>query len=277
MALPVRPSHPPLPSFHRPATAGEAAALRRELGPRAFFLAGGTELNNPFTGLAPEHLISLEGLGLDGIEAREDGVSIGALTRIQDLADSPRVPEALRRAARHMGNRNVRNLATLGGQLGSNRSCADLLPALLALHAVLVLEGGARLRLEERDPASRELILAVEIPPHAGRCVGIAAHTRTFNDISLVTAAAGLRVDDGLARDVVLAIGGVAAHVTRLPRVEAALEGRPLPSLDEVEALVSPEVSPIDDPRGGAAFKRQLAAVLAARALHQAWTSTETR
>ncbi len=65
----------------------------------------------------------------------------------------------------------------------------------------------------------------------------------------------------------VVAMGGVAPHVVRLPTVESALQGHPLPPKDLVESLLAQAVNPIDDHRGSAAYKRHIAAVLGERAL----------
>ena len=68
-------------------------------------------------------------------------------------------------------------------------------------------------------------------------------------------------------------MGGVAPTVVRLRALEAALDGKPLPSRDAMEAMVRPLVAPIDDVRGSAAYKRQVAAALVGWCLHRAVTT----
>jgi probable selenate reductase FAD-binding subunit len=255
------------PSYHRPSSVAQAVQLKAELGSGAVFLAGGTEVNN---GLAarPAALIDLADLGLDTVEISSDGIRLGAGVTMQQLVEHPELPWFLKAASRQMANRNIRNRATVGGQLGTNRSCADLIPTLLAAQAKVSLVD-RELPVERFIEGPPELILSVFVPM-TGRGFGLDHLTRTASDISVVAASASLRTQDGCVQEPILAVGGVAAHVVRLSDVEQALDGKPLPEREQIEELVSIAVNPIDDLRGTAAFKRHIAAVLGARALHAA-------
>jgi len=267
--------------FHAPETIGDALRIRRERR-GACFLAGGTEVNNRKAKAAPEHLVWLGRLGLGGIARRGGGVSIGAMATLQEILESEIVHPAIHRAAANHANRNIRNVATIGGHLGVCRSCADLIPVLLAL--------GARLRVAtdsgelERDLEAWVLgerdgiVLSVEVPEPPGDLrVALENHSRTANDLSLITAAVSFRVAAGAVEGAIVATGGVARSAVRLRPVEAALDGRPLAPRDEIEALVTAHLDPVTDIRGSAAFKRHLAATLVERALRRAWTQTEHR
>ncbi|MBZ5589194.1 MAG: FAD binding domain-containing protein [Acidobacteriia bacterium] len=268
--------------FHVPETIEDALRLRRELHGAASFLAGGTEVNNRKAKEAPEHLVWLGRLGLGGITHRDEGVSIGAMTTLQEILESEIIHPAIHQATSNHANRNIRNVATIGGHLGVCRSCADLIPVLLTL--------GARLRVAtdsgeiERDLESWVLgerdgiVLSVEVPDPPGDLrIAIENHSRTANDLSLIAAAVSLRNDAGRVRNAIVAVGGVSRTVIRLRPVEAALDGRPLPARHEVEALVAAHVDPITDIRGSAAFKRHLAATLVERALRSAWNQEGCR
>jgi probable selenate reductase FAD-binding subunit len=266
--------------FHRPSTVSEALALQASLGAGALFLAGGTEINQKHFPGERRHLISLAGLDLGGIASGDGTVVLGATTSFQALLDSPLVPAPLQRAAARLVNRNVRNAATVGGQLATAKSCADLIPCLVALQARVLLataQGSGAVAVEDYIVAKPTgLIVAVEVPwPAAGRGVALANFTRTANDLSVLTAAASLATADGAVQAPILAMGGVAPTVVRLPSVEGALTGAPLPDRETIAALVASAVSPIDDLRGSAAFKRQLAAQLAADVLAEAWLAVE--
>ena len=126
------------PSYHRPASVNEALQLKAKLGPGTVFLAGGTEVNN-LHAPRPAALIDLSGLGLNKIEATPAGLRIGAGVTFQQLIEYPDVPAFIKKAAGHMANRNIRNCATVGGQLGANKTCANLIPALMAAEARVVL------------------------------------------------------------------------------------------------------------------------------------------
>lgn len=268
--------------FHVPETVEEALRLRRELHGAACFIAGGTDVNNRKPTAAPEHLVWLGRLGLGGITRREAGVSIGAMATLQEVLESSIVHPAIHRAALNHANRNIRNVATIGGHLGVCRSCADLVPVLLALGARLRVatdSGTIERELESWVLGERDgIVLSVEVPdPPPDLRVALEHHSRTANDLSLLTAAVSFRVEAGGVRDAIVAVGGVARSVVRLRAVEAALEGSPLPSRDAIEALVVAQVDPIADIRGSAAFKRHLAATLVERALRSAWTHEESR
>jgi len=255
------------PSYHRPASVDEALRLKVELGPAAVFLAGGTEVNNR-SSTRPEALIDIAGLGLDKVQLLPEGLRIGAGVTFQQLVDHADVPWYLKAAALQMANRNIRNRATVGGHLGVNRSCADLIPVLLAAEAKVTL-ADREVALEDFLVSESGLILSVHVPV-TERGFGLANMTRTSADISIVAVAVSLALDGECVRRPVLAVGGVAAHVVRLHGVEQALDGRPLPARDVLESLVAQAVCPIDDHRGTAAYKRQLVSVLAGRALADA-------
>ncbi len=260
-----------VPSYHRPASPTEAVQLKAKLGPGAVFLAGGTDVNCLHSP-RPAALIDLVGLGLDKIEVSANGLRLGAGVTFQQLIEHREVPQYLKTAAGQMANRNIRNRATIGGHVGANRSCADLIPALLAAEAQVVRVDG-EMPLEKCLAGEPGLILAVVVPKSA-RTFGLAHQTRTAADISIITAAASVvRDGDRIGRPIV-AIGGVAAHVVRLHTVEQALDGKALPSGEKLEAMIAGAVQPIDDLRGSAAYKRHLAAVLGARVIRAAAAAT---
>lgn len=255
------------PSYHRPTSIAQALQLKADLGPGAVFLAGGTEVNNGLA-IQPMALIDLAGLGLDEVELTASGVRLGARVTFQRLVDHPDVPWYLKTAAYQMVNRNIRNRATVGGHLGNNRSCADLIPILLAAEALVALVD-REVPLEEFLVGDPELVLAVLVP-ETQRGFGLANMTRTASDISLLATAASVSVEDGRMVGPILAVGGIAKHVVRLHDVEEQLHGKTLPTEARVEELIGQAVQPIDDQRGSAAYKRHLAAVLGGRALRAA-------
>ncbi|UCG31744.1 MAG: FAD binding domain-containing protein [Phycisphaerales bacterium] len=262
--------------YHAPATVEDAVALKERLADSAVYLAGGTEVNSAAFSGVPEHVISLERLGLTGIRSAGAELTIGACCTIQEIIASAEVPECIREAGQHVVNRNIRNLATIGGQLGSNKSCGNLLPMLIVLEAVVeVASRGATEAIPAIEYVAgerKELILRVRIPKHdRSRSVAVEKYARTANDLSVVTAGVSVARDGELIDRPLIAAGGVAEHVIRLEAVERALHGLPLPSREAIEELVGRNVSPIADIRGGVEFRRHLAGVLVAKALHRAY------
>lgn len=254
-------------SYHRPTTINEALGLKKEFGNDAAYLAGGTEVNIE-AAPRPKALIDLCELGLDKIEKDPRGIKIGACVTFQQLLEDPLVPWFVKNAAKLMANRNIRNCATVGGQLGSNQSCASLIPTFLAAEAIVV-RASDELAVQAYLVSEPQLIVSVIVPLNA-RGFGVATHSRTHVDISIVGAAASVALADGKLVKPIIAIGGVAPHVVRLEAVEKALDGKEMLAEKQIEELIAGAVSPMDDLRGTAAFKRHLAAVLGQRALSRA-------
>lgn len=266
--------------FHRPASVREALRLSRTL-PGAAFLGGGTRLNSSETESRPDHFISLERLGLDRIEPAAGALSIGATCTLQRLADDRRVPPALREAAGRAAGRNVRNMATLGGHVASRPPWSDLLPVRVALEARVALAGAGakRPRLEDYAAGPVEgLVTAILLPRAArGRRVASRALRLSAGARPFAVAAASLGRSRGAVAAPVVALGGVTRHVVRLAGVEAAIAGRPLPGLDELQAMASRPVRPVASLAGSAAFLRDQAGAAVALALRDAWDAGEER
>ena len=296
--------------FHRPATVREALALKKRFQGRAVFLAGGTQLNSnacvrcPEHGsslsglgldrserkqgavmlrppcssacaLRPEHLFSLAGLGLDRVVGTQGVVSIGPLCTLQRLIDDRRVPAGLRAAAAQIVNRNIREMATLGGHLASNPSSSDLIPMLIALNAKLGWSRpGAAKTIPVADYVAKPaagLITRIVLPrPKAARVAACRNARASASARSIVSAAVSMTVVRDTVKDPVVALGGVAGHVVRLTAVEDALDGKPLPAMDELQELASRAVRPASDLSGSAAFRRYQAGVVVALALRDA-------
>jgi xanthine dehydrogenase small subunit len=249
-------------------------------------LAGGTDLMVQLTaaiGDPPERLLDIWALDeLRGIRLDGDALVIGALTTYTEIRRSPIVAEvlpALAEAAATIGAAQIQNRGTLGGNVVNASPAGDTLPLLLATEAEMIL-GSAR---GERTvlagafwPAYRatvrgddELLLRIRIPLVAGRRVRFRKiGTRRAQAISKVVMALAWRADgDASWHDVRLALGSVAATTIRAPATEAVMEGaRPTreTAASAADALAA-EISPIDDVRSTADYRR----AVAARVLHR--------
>ena len=129
-------------SFHRPETIDAAIAFAHEHGEAARFLAGGTDLIIQINRgrLAPRHLISLAGLGLDTISETPTEYVIGAMATHDAVVTHPGFQKqliALTEASAVIGGRQVRNVATVGGNIVNASPAADLVPVLLSLDATV--------------------------------------------------------------------------------------------------------------------------------------------
>jgi xanthine dehydrogenase molybdopterin binding subunit/xanthine dehydrogenase small subunit len=265
--------------FFRPASLAELFALKKRYTD-AVLVAGateiGVELNKKFrafpTLIATEAVPELSRITSTPVEWR-----IGAavtLTAIEEaLGDE--FPSLAKMFA-VFASRQIRNRATLGGNLATASPIGDSAPVLMTLDASVVLAstlGERTLPLGEFFTAYRQTqlrpdeILQEIVLPHAWAAAGLTrradfqkvSHRREL-DISIVAGAFCVDVDAaGVVRRARLAYGGVAATPARARRAEAALEGRSLVSAgEEVAALLREEFKPIDDVRGSAAYRRGL-------------------
>ena len=251
----------------------------RELVTTGDLLAGGTDLLVQIQeGRNPARLIDVSRL-LDGPPVVR---RVGSLVYISALAPVTRVIAelggvlpGLDALAWLFGSVRIRNRATIGGNLGNASPAGDTIPPLVAAGAVAVLEGasGSR-RVAVADIATGpgrtvvgpdEWIDSIEIPLPAGQEGFRKFGTRQADAISIVSLAWRWEQNaDGKLTNVSLALGAVAPTVVRARRTEAELEGRrPEPRVVEaaVAALTS-DISPIDDMRATARFRREVAGVL---------------
>ncbi len=225
--------------------------------------------------------------GLRGIERDEPGGGwrLGALTTWTDVAEASSLPAAfdgLRAAARQVGGRQIQNAGTVAGNLVTASPAADGVPNLLALDAVVEVASAARgvRRLALADfvtgyrataLAPDELVTAILVPdqPTAARSAFRKLGSRAYLVISIVSVAVVLAAEDGVVSDARVAVGACSPVPVRLRALEAALLGRPADA--GLAAVVEPDhlagLSPIDDVRAPADYRREAAITLVRRAV----------
>jgi putative selenate reductase FAD-binding subunit len=273
--------------YLRPSTIAEALEAKTK-SKDAAYLAGGTDLLAGDYREKPGAVIDIGPLLPSGIERRGPDLSIGAGATFQDLADSglleselgPSLGAALLKASvLSMANRNVRNRATVGGNIGAARSSSSLIPGFLVMDARLrvvgIREGGAKaepavLPLASWLDSPKGLILEVLLPLEADRQAAFLRWARTSCDLSLLTAAVSFRKEGGRLVDLRVAMGGLSAHPRRFPEIESLFELSPLPSKADIETFAAPHLAAVDDARGSAQFKEGRAPSLLADALFKA-------
>ena len=266
--------------FFKPQTVAEAVALKDKYQDKAVFMAGGTDVNcgDAFSGI--EKIIGIEQLKLNKISQTDQVLSIGAGVTIQELIDSPKVPDHLTVAAGHFTNRNIRNIATIGGNIASNRTTSNLIPILIGIDAELKLaDSGSTVSVY--DYITREMSRLIESitisSENLNKRYGLRKFSHSANDISILTAAVTLNIQSDIVSDVRIAVGGVSKHVVRLTKLETLLEGNKLPERTDIEDRVKETVSPLEDIRGGAPFKKYLAGVLVSDCVHDAETGRKMK
>lgn len=252
--------------YAKPSSLREALALK-EGHPEAAWLAGGTDLLAGDARDKPAFVIDIRSVVPRAVESNGETTTIGAGLTFQELLESKAVPGLLAQAARGMTNRNIRDRATVGGNLGAGRSCSSLLPALLVLDArVIIARNGSqdRLGIEAWPNGAKGLIIAIELPIDEKRLSACGRWARTACDLSILNAAVSYKASNGCLSGLRIAMGGMAPRARRFPELERLFEGRPCPTREEIERAAAPCLDPIDDLRGSAGFKRLRGAALLA-------------
>lgn len=227
--------YPPEFDYRRPADVGEAINLLAEGGR---VVAGGQSLLTELKARRsePERVIDVDRIdSLSGIDAGSGRVRIGATTTYADLVDSAEAQEAIPAvvtAAERVGDPQVRNRGTVGGNLAQADPDGDLPPAALAADATIHAKGpdgeraipaGEFVEGENRTAlAPAEIVTEVRIPAHGAG--GYARRTHPASGYAMVSAAAVLSVDAGAVADARVAVGGVVERSVRLEGVERAIE-----------------------------------------------------
>ncbi|HUQ43728.1 MAG TPA: FAD binding domain-containing protein, partial [Candidatus Limnocylindria bacterium] len=282
-------------AYLRPtALPGAIAALASGAGSRDrpwIILAGATDHYPARVGRAlDEDVLDITAIAeLRGIEAVRDGWRIGALTTWTDLVemDLPPLFDGLRAAAVAVGGLQIQARATVVGNVCNASPAADGMPNLVAMDAEVELDssrGPRRVPVHEFVTGNRrtvraadELVTGLFVPaPIAGTIVGSAFEklgSRAYLVISIAMVAAIVEVDgEGRIARARVAVGACSEVAQRLPALEAALVG--VPATAAVADLVTPDhlanLSPIDDVRGTAAYRREAALEVVRRALARA-------
>lgn len=248
-------------------------------------LAGGTDFYPARVGRAiDEDVLDIGGIvGLGGITADAAGWRLGATTTWSELieADLPPLFDGLKQAAREVGGRQIQNAGTLAGNLCNASPAADGVPGLLALAAEIEIAGAAgsrRLPLRQFITGPRrtalapgELVVAIHVPRprHEALSAFLKLGARRYLVISIAMAAATLEIADGRVASARIAVGACSPVAERLPELEAALLGAPIDAhlADRVDASQLAPLTPIDDVRGSAGYRRDVVVTLLRRLL----------
>lgn len=227
--------------------------------------------------------------GLGGIEAEGGEIRIGATTTVSEIRRSTALAEiapVLVEAAEHFASEQIRNAASVGGNLCNASPAGDLSPPLLVLGASVELacwRDGAvqtrRVALEQffvspgkSVKLAEELLTAVvfdrPVPGFVGRFRK--SGPRPALEISTVSVALGARITDGQLSNVRVAMGSVAPTPLRARHIEAALEGQPLnaATIAAAVAKTAEDAKPIDDVRASAWYRSHLVKVFVEEVLN---------
>jgi len=266
-----------LPHFEyvAPRTLDEACSLLAEHPKEALALAGGTDLlvKMKQRRIVPRYVVNLKAIsGIDYITYDENnGLRIGALATIQSLKNSITVRrhcKILAQAAGVESSVQIRNVATLGGNIANASPAADAPLALIALGASVVLtraSGQREVLLEnffvgpgESVLQPGEIISEIRVPPLLARTGGAyLKHAMRRTDIAIVSVAVVVRLGEEVWDDAKIALGSVAPTAFRAKRAEQLLTGKRITDelAGEAARAAMEESRPIDDIRGYAEYR----------------------
>ncbi len=269
--------------YSRPGELDEALRLIGE--PDARILAAGTDLY-PAAGERPlsGSFVDVTALSaLKGLRVRPEELRIGGATTWSELTrlDLPPAFDALKAASREIGGVQIQNRGTIAGNLCNASPAADGVPPLLILDAEVEL---ASLRGLRRVPlsqfivgnrrtalASDEIVTAIVTPRPVStmRSTFLKLGARRYLVISIVIVALLLDIVEGVVREARIAVGACSAAAKRLPAVERRLSGAPARAglSQRVTADDLALLSPINDLRGTAAYRRDAALTLVRRSI----------
>lgn len=264
--------------------------------PGAELLAGGHSLVPTMkSGLSnPEALVDISHLDdLRGIEFEADTVTIGAMTQYATIADSDRMWDevsVVADAVHAVGDIQVRNRGTIGGNIAHSDPASDPPAAILAADATIHARGPDGDRTIPADDyfvgmyatalEEEEILTAIEFPRAPDAAGAYAKKPSPSSGYALVGVAAHLETDGQAVTDARVAANGVMDHPVRLEPVEDAVAGT---SLDDEEALADAgeqaaedleEFMMLDDMQASPEFRAQLLRVFTKRALTDAADTT---
>lgn len=254
-------------------------------------LAGGTDLIVKLKTGAPlkvDYMMNVKEIKeLQYIRRENNLIRIGTVTPLSTIENDPIIKEklpALREAIKAMAAIAVRNMGTIGGNLGNSSPAGDTIPPLTAYGAKLVLAGKDKVReveigefilgpgknILEKDEMLVEVIIPV---PAENTGAAFIKKTRVKADISKINTAVFVERTGDTCTDCKVVMGSVAAKVIRIPKAEECLKGQKitLQLVKTAAQIVSEEIKPIDDNRSTAEYRKDIALVILEDAIKTAW------
>ena len=279
-------------AYFEPTSTNEAVEILASNGKGSFPLAGGTDLlvRMKRRDIAPATLVNLKRIkGLDEIVIENNNKTrIGALTTIAAIEDSSALKNShpiLVQSARLLGARPIRNIATLGGNIGRASPASDMAPALVVLQARVLIEGPSgnrEINIEDifKGPGTTsllhgEIITAFKlnaISSKTGAAYLKLGRRAGGGDCALVGVAALISAGKEHPQAVRIAMASVGPKTLRARQAEQILMSGPLTEeqLNKAAQAASEEALPISDMRCSASYRKKMIRVLTFRALREA-------
>ncbi|MDE0482375.1 MAG: xanthine dehydrogenase family protein subunit M [Candidatus Poribacteria bacterium] len=270
--------------FFEPTTLAEASRLFAQ--EHAQLLAGGTDLVIGMKAYTetPQSVISLQNIpGLTGITADSDnGITIGAMTKVREVELSEDILKhhtALAEGASEIGSIQIRNLATLGGNIAHASPAADTVAGLLVADAqvdIASADGERTVSINElfTGPGQTvlkpgEIITQFRLPSPASGSHYIKHKIREVMDLAFIGVASAINLQNGVIKEARIGLAAVAPTPIRATEAENLLKGKiPTPELlQQAGEVAAAATRPISDLRCSAEHRREMVDVLTRRTL----------
>ena len=252
--------------------------------PEATLIAGGTDVGlwvtKKMQDLGPIAFVS-HAEDLRQIHDEKDSLRIGAAVTITNLMQAIRpISASLHQLLSRYGSPQVRNAATIGGNIVNGSPIGDGSPALIAMGARLVLRRADERRTvnledffiayQQQDRRPGEFVESIELPKAQDRLRCYKLSKRFDQDISAVCGCFNLEQEAGVITQARIAFGGMAATPARARKTEAALCGQPwsLETVHQAKSAMAEDFTPLSDMRASAGYRAQAAGNMLIRYFH---------
>jgi aerobic carbon-monoxide dehydrogenase medium subunit len=276
--------------YFTPDTLEEVVSLLNTYGKKMAVLAGGTDLirDLKYRAVSPQYVMNIKAIpGMNQIrETADGGVNIGALTTIMNLRMSEIIKQKYESlhdcTIKAFHSWQLKNVATLGGNICRSSPAADAVPPLVTYDAQVRLCGpkGERLMPLEKffigpgeSILDKEILVEVILPPQRGQYgAAFTSLKRTSVDLCKLNCAVKLVVNNGTCEDIRIALGAVGPTVVRARSVEEALRGQEINEIKAESAAknVLEDISPITDARSTAEYRKEVSKVIVRRLILKA-------
>jgi len=268
--------------YFDPKKIDDAILILEKFNKKVMILAGGTDLLNQMKvrQVKPEFILNIKNIKELDYLKNNGGLEIGPLTTITAIRESEVVKESYRSlydAAEWFGTPQIRNMATVGGNICRSSPSSDMVAPLMALDAKLKLvgpKGGRKVPIEEfalatgENALEREILTEIIVPKQE-ELFGTAfiKLKRSSADLAKVSCAVGIVLKGGKCEDIRIVLGAVADKVFRAKKAEELLRGEKVTEAMIVEAgnKASHEARPVTDVRSTAQYREQMIGVLVQR------------
>ncbi len=276
-------------AYYQPQSLQEAFQLMKKSDGKARYIAGGTDamLRLKQNVWSPEALISLRWIReLRGIRVTENALVLGSMTLWREIEEDPLVRRfcpPLVEAAALVANPQIRNVATVGGNLCNAAPSADGVPPLMVMAATLTIEGPEGVREVhitdffkgpgQHTMAPEEVLVSITVPKMPAYTGTAFLKTgRVTQDIAVANVAVCIEIRDGICGKCRISAGAVGPVPLKLEGVEALVEGEKLTPdlLRAVQDKAAHAVKPITDVRSTESYRRTVTGVMVKRAIKQA-------